>query len=335
MLKLRLYLITFVVTTIAATSWMCKSKPGTAGTATPTTVTVGFVPVTTSLPNWLAKDDPALVADGVKIEMKRYANSNVLLLALLSGECQATSVCADEPIIAQAAKGVPAFEVYLQEILSADRLFDAIVVPKDSAYTSMKDLSGKTIACFPGSQLKAYLNVILEGEGVDPATVKVVELPPANLLPAIESGTAQAAFVLEPTITIGAERGLTRVLLASPIVKHVGRGKPLPAASFLISKPWADANPKAADAFVRSVHRQVVRIEKDHALLAARYPEFTPVPATMASKVVITRFATNEQPDVAGLKLEAEVLKRVGAISTIPEVERLFYVWRSPASVAK
>lgn len=294
-----------------------------------TVVTVGYLPVSTTLPNWLAKSEGFAAKRNVKIEFKRYANSNLLLMALLNGEIQATSVCADEPILAAASKGKDGFEIYLQEVLTKDRVFDAIITKKDSSVQTLDDLRGKTVACFPGSQLKAYLQIILRKAGVDPESVKIIQLPPPNMLPSLQSGTIDACFALEPIITIGKVKGLTRVVAPSPIAQYIGEGEPLCAASYLISTKWANEHPKAADAFVRSVYEAVDLIESDYAKAAELYPEFTPIPAEIAPQVVITRFATIDKPDIAGLKKEVSVLHDVGVIGGTLNVEKLLFHWRS------
>ena len=292
-------------------------------------VTVGYLPISTTLPNWLAESEGLAAKKNLKVEFKRYANSNLLLLALLNGEIQATSVCADEPILAAASKGKAPFEIYLQEVLTQDRTFDAIITKKDSSIQTLADLEGKTVACFPGSQLKAYLKIILHQAGVKPDAVKIVQLPPPNMLPSLQSGTIDACFALEPIITIGKVKGLTHVVIASPITRYIGEGKPICAASYLISSKWADKHPKAADAFVQSVYEAVELIESDYAKAAKLYPEFTPIPTEIAPQIVITQFATIDKPDIGGLEKEVSVLRDAGVITAPLDVQTLLFQWRS------
>lgn len=304
-----------------------KQESKTPSSTVKTPLKVGYLPISTSLPNWLAHTEGLAAKRGVALEFVRYANSDLLLLGLMNGEIQATSVCADEPILAAASRGKLDAEVYLQEVLSSDRVFDAIIVKADSPATDLSSL--KSIACFPGSQLKAYLTIILEKNGIDASTVSIQQLPPPNMLPALEGGTVEACFALEPTITIGTRRGVARVLVPSPIVTYLGEGKPICAASYLISRKWANDHPDAADGFVRAVYESVDLIESDYARVSARYPEFTPIPADFAQHVVITRFARNDAPDLGGLRIEERVLRDAGQLEGSVDVDRLIYRWRS------
>lgn len=301
-----------------------SSKPGQT-----TKVTVGYLPVSTTLPNWIAKEEGFAQQRGLEIEFKRYANSNLLLMGLLNGEIQATSVCADEPILAAASKGTSGFEIYLQEILTQDSIFDAIIVKMDSSIRTLADLRGKTVACFPGSQLKVYLQIILRQAGIEPNSVNIVQLPPPNMLPSLESRSIDACFALEPVITIGKAKGLTRIVEGSPIAKYIGNGKSICAASFLISSRWADNSPDAADAFVTSVYEAVEIIANSYAKSTRFYPEFTPIPPDIAPQVTITDFATINAPDLDGLQKEADILQDADVIQGNLEINQLLYRWRS------
>lgn len=310
----------------------CKKQPAStpdSPATARTTIAVGYLPVSTSLPNWIADKEGIAARYDLELKFVRYANSDLLLFGLINGEIQATSVCADEPILAAASRGKLDAEIYLQEILTSDRLFDAIIVRANSPLQDIRDLAGKTVACFPGSQLRAYLRIILEKAGVDPATVNIQQLPPPNMLPALEGGTVDACFALEPTITVGVHRGVARVLVPTPIVRYISGGEPICAASFLISRQWADKHPEVADAFVRSVYEALEMIDRDYPRTAARYPEFTPIPSEIAPHVVITRFATVREPDIRGLRLEEQVLRQAESLEGPVNVESLIYRWRT------
>ena len=318
-----LFALLFMVTIVAG----CDGPPAPPSTF-PVRIRVGYLPVSTTLPNWIAASHGYAKRYGIDIDFIRYANSDLLLIGLLNGDIDATSVCADEPILAAVDKGKSGFEVYLQEILTPDRVFDAIIVSTDSAIDSLKDLEGRTLACFPGNQLKKYAHIILNAAGVDADKVTIIQLPPANMLPSLSAGSVDACFALEPIITIGTARGVSRILEPSPIVRYIGNGESICAASFLISTAWADANPQAADDFVRSVYESISFIETNYIEASVVYPEFSAIPEDLAQSVAITRFATIDAPDLIGMQTEATVLHQAGILQTTPDVKSLFYRWR-------
>ena len=312
----------FVAVAVGWLSVACAGKRGKE----PGQVRVGYLPISTSLPVFVADAFGLFAEEGVSIVLGRYANANLLLAALLSGEIDATAVIADEPMLVSASTSrTDRFRIYLQEILTVDRAFDTILVAPDSNLDDMADLQGKTLACFPGSQLQLYSRVILKHAGVAPHTVNIIQLPPANMLVALAAGSVDALLALEPIGTLGTHLGKARVLLEAPISKALNEGRPFPAASFLVATEWARANPETADAFVRAVNKAVGVLESDYAAAAKLYPTFTPIPESVAGKVVITRFRGPGEFDSEGLRREIELLKSLGAITRDVQPEDLFF----------
>jgi|GEM_PF-5165143 len=299
---------------------------GSSSDGEPRHIRVGYLPISTSLPVMLAEDRGLFEAAGLEVQLERYANSNLLLTALLAGEIQATAVCADEPILAAAAgKEEPGFRIYLQEILDAGRPFDAILVGSESGITSPKQLEGRTLACFPGSQLRIYSRLILQHLGVDVDQVEIVQLPPPNMIPSLAAGSVDALLALEPIRTLATEKGIARILVESPIVAAINGGDPMTAASFLISAGLVESAPGVASSFVRAVERATELIESDYAGASAVYTTFSPIPEDLAAKVVITRFAKAGSFDRDGIRKVVGLLTDAGALKGDVNIDQLFY----------
>ncbi len=80
-----------------------------------------------------------------------------------------------------------------------------------------------------------------------------------------------------------------------------------------------------------AVQQAVQIIEDDYEACAARYPEFTPIPADLAAHVAITRFASFQDPDRSGLKRESETLVQSGTLESLPDLSRVIYQPRGTA----
>ena len=82
----------------------------------------------------------------------------------------------------------------------------ALIVLADSGVTSPKDLEGKTVAISAGSAVIQQLPAFCKGAGVDASRVKIVNLDPAGLGPALITGKVDAigAYVSSyvPTLEI-------------------------------------------------------------------------------------------------------------------------------------
>ncbi|MCS6764344.1 MAG: ABC transporter substrate-binding protein [Candidatus Protistobacter heckmanni] len=71
---------------------------------------------------------------------------------------------------------------------------DAIFTVKGSGITSLKQVAGKTIATATFSSSNALWPVVLQANGVDPSTVKLLKADPATLAPMLAQGKVDATI---------------------------------------------------------------------------------------------------------------------------------------------
>jgi NitT/TauT family transport system substrate-binding protein len=71
---------------------------------------------------------------------------------------------------------------------------DAIFTTKTSGITSLKDLSGKTVATSTFSSSNQLWPVVLQKNGIDPASIKLLKVDPATLAPMLAQGKVDATI---------------------------------------------------------------------------------------------------------------------------------------------
>jgi NitT/TauT family transport system substrate-binding protein len=105
-------------------------------------------------------------------------------------------------------QGVPVRIAYL-----GHRDGSTVIVRKDLPAKSLKDLAGKVFA-IPSKYSNQYLVIrkLMKDEGVDPGTVRFVELPPPDMPGALASKAIDAYFVGEPHAARAELDGSGRVL---------------------------------------------------------------------------------------------------------------------------
>ena len=88
-----------------------------------------------------------------------------------------------------------------------------VMVRKDLPATSLKDLDGRVFA-IPSKYSNQYLVIrkLMKDEGVDPATIRFVELPPPDMPGALASKAIDAYFIGEPHAARAELDGSGRVL---------------------------------------------------------------------------------------------------------------------------
>jgi chorismate mutase-like protein len=295
--------------------------------ADPALIKVGYPPVSTSLPLFVALEEGLFKEKGIRIEPVQYATANQIVAALAAGEIQATSVCADYPWLSLAAREEAVFKIYAWEMLDTLIPFDLILSRKGSAIHRLADLEGKAIGTFPGSQLRHYLELILENTLGRLPAVNIIELAPADQIPALASGKIDALFTLEPMALIALLEGVGQVVETSPISKYIGGGQPMPAASFALSAAFIEAHPKSSRKFVQAMDKAIRMINKDQQRYRYLYPRFTTISTELAAQIPVTNYSTFKDMDLMLFQKEADILFEAGLLSRRLSVSNLVYTY--------
>jgi NitT/TauT family transport system substrate-binding protein len=101
-------------------------------------------------------------------------------------------------------KGLPFTFFAPGGLYAADAPSSLLMVGKDSSIRTARDLAGKTIAVDNLTSFTQFGAIVwLRKNGVDPATIKFVELPFSSMAGAIEAGRVDAAEIAEPARSAG------------------------------------------------------------------------------------------------------------------------------------
>ena len=185
---------------------------------------------------------------------KRFANQDVqvtwtefpagpqLLEALNVGSIDFGVVGETPPVFAQAAG---ANLVYVAHEPSAPA-GEAIIVPKDSAIQSVKELKGKKVALNKGSNVHYLLVKALAAAGLSLQDIQPVYLPPADARAAFESNKVDAWVSWDPFLA-AAEHALQARTIQSgdKLVNNY--------QYYIAAKPFADKAPKLLSTIVEEI----------------------------------------------------------------------------------
>jgi NitT/TauT family transport system substrate-binding protein len=180
--------------------------PAATGPEDRETLKVGFLPVTCHL-TCPVTDYASRTSASTYFESQRFTDFPTVVETLKSGRLDATFMIA--PLAMKLREqGVPVKIVYL-----GHRDGSTVVVQKDLPATSLRDLAGKTFA-IPSkySNQNLVIQKLLRDEGVDPGTLRFVEMPPPDMPGALASKAIDAYFVGEPHAARAELDGSGRVL---------------------------------------------------------------------------------------------------------------------------
>ena len=181
--------------TSALTLSLASVVPSSAQ-AKPKEVTVGYLNlvnaqlVTKSL-GLMQKEMP-----GVKIKYIKVGGGGDMLRAIAAKQVDFGGL-GNPPTAIGVTKGLPIQGTMVLNMLGA---VEAMVVRKSANIKTWKDLKGKTIAAPFGSTTHYLLLKALSDAGISPASMKILDLRPADIAAAWARGDIDAAWYWEPNL---------------------------------------------------------------------------------------------------------------------------------------
>lgn len=198
----------------------------------------------------------------------------------------------------------------------ADQDIAALVVPKGSDIRSARQLAGTTIAINSLKNLgDLTVSATLDKRGVDSGSVKFTEVDFPDMLTALESGDIDAAWMLEPFVTLAGDQ--VRVI-ARPFVETAPR---FPLGGFFVAKTFADRNPDAVRRFVRGYARSVDYAAAHPDEQRRIIPTFTKIPPKVANRMPLPNLSS--EVNVGRLRGELDLARRYGLVKKPLDVEAL------------
>lgn len=294
---------------VAATAALCWLLPGglAAQDKLLTPVRAAYVPVATWLPAWVALDKGIFAKHGLAVTLTQIQN-----LSLLPGTVgRQFEFAASTPtdLIKAVAGGLDVVATAGEAIEVKSNPTTQVIVRKDSGIKSVADLKGKAIAA---PTLGAVIHVAtlywLKKNGVDPASIRGVEVPFPNMGDQLKAGNVDAVEALEP---------FAGALLAAG---NVSLGDPLLAAGDEVLFPfwisdgaWARANRPVIKAWIDALTEAQSYMDANPADTRAILARYSRLPPEIVAKVPLPTYRFTIKPDELGVWID--VLKDLGQLS--------------------
>jgi taurine transport system substrate-binding protein len=162
----------------------------------PDKVTVGYLnlvnaQLVTKHLGLIAKEMP-----GVEIKYVKVGGGGDMLRVIAGNDVDFGGI-GNPPTAIAITRGLPIKGILVINMLD---YVEAMVVRTSKNIKSLKDLKGKTVAAPFGSTTHYLLLQALNDEGVDPASMKIIDLPPSDIAAAWLRGDLDAAWFWEPNL---------------------------------------------------------------------------------------------------------------------------------------
>jgi NitT/TauT family transport system substrate-binding protein len=176
--------------------------------------------------------------------------SGAAALAALSGGAVDIAGSSMLPFLSARNAGLPLTIVAPLAVYSPESVYAAILVKKDSAYKTGKDLNGKTIASPAIKDLNWVASMAwIDKNGGDSSTVKSIEVPASVIPAALDDGRIDAATVTTPRYVQAVNGGKVRVLGKS----YEAIGSHFLFAAFVSTNDFANKNADTIARFGRAI----------------------------------------------------------------------------------
>jgi len=280
---------------------------GSSGGPEISSITIGSLPVVDAAPAYVAEKAGYFKQEGLTVKFQQAQGGAALIPSLVSGDIQvafsnwvslflAKSHGIDLTLIADGDKAKPGFS--------------GVFVMPNSPIKTPADLAGKKIAVNTLNNVGGLvISAVLKSQGVDPKTIKFVEVGFPDMGATLQRGDVDAVWVVEPFTS-----AVKATLNARPIIDPFsGPTAALPVGGYAVTKQFADENPKTVAAFARALDKAVADSNADRSKVDEVVPTYIKIDAATASKVTLPIYSAT--PNALELQRVADLMQQFGNLS--------------------
>lgn len=296
----------------------CGSSDDGGGGGEVTTLKVGVLPISPVAPLYLGIEKGFFEAEKLRVEPRLAEGGAAIVPSVLSGEYQAGFSNSVSLMIAL-ERGLDLRVIGPAEISPATPDADntALMTARDGPIRDARQLEGKTVAVNTLKNISGLaVEASLEKHGVDPKSVKQVEVAYPEMQAAVERREVDAALFNEPFTTAGEQAGLR--VLSRP---YAEMGPDLPIAPYFAAKRYIDEHGDVIARFRRAMERAAQYAREHPAELKAAIRSYTKIPPRAVERMHAPVLGT--RLDERKFQELADVAKRLGYIEGEVDVSEL------------
>ena len=210
----------------------------------PAKITVGYLnlvnaQLVTKHLGLLAKEMP-----GVEIKYIKVGGGGDMLRAIAGNDVDFGGI-GNPPTAVGVTRGLPIKGIFVINMLD---YVEAMVVRTSKNITSFGDLKGRTVPAPFGSTTHYLLPQALKREGVDPASMKIIDLAPSDIAAAWARGDIDAAWFWEPNLDKAVKDGGHIMITSGEMAK---RGYPTWDIG-VVMNAFAEKYPTYVEKFIKA-----------------------------------------------------------------------------------
>lgn len=293
------------------------SGSGSSGGLEKTHLTVGALAVADDAPLYLAIKEGYFQQVGLTVTPVQVAASTQAIPDMLRGSVDIIAGANYVSFFQAESKGVVKFKILADGTHCQASTFDVMALP-GSGISGPASIAGKTVAVNLTNNVQALtLNSVLKSDGVNPSSVKYVEVPFPDMVAALKAHRVDAISAIEPYITASSQQ-----LGAVPVMSQcTGPAAGFPLSGYFSTATWAQQNPNTAKAFQKALDKAQAFANSHPAAVRAILPTYTKITAKTADVLKLNTYpSTLSAPpmqQVASLMLSGGLLSAPLPVSSL------------------
>jgi NitT/TauT family transport system substrate-binding protein len=237
-------------------AWLDSSAQAQEVTAN---VRVATMPVTNFTPLLVARDKGWFAEEKINVTWTLVPQGAIAIEAVYGGSAEFGGGAILEPMIARGNGLDISFVATTSKINNKPPDNSGLLVRADDNIHSAKELVGKTISAGLVNSINyIHMHEWLQKKGVDPRSVKFLEIPFPQMADALFQNRIDAVWNVEPFVTFMLRTGKARVI-AYPYQDNIPG---MDITAFVAKDSWLKANSDVARRFKRALDRATVFLQQ-------------------------------------------------------------------------
>ncbi|MGY1821550.1 ABC transporter substrate-binding protein [Geodermatophilus sp. SYSU D00079] len=277
------------------------SDQGGGGGQATETIALGVIPIIDVAPVYLGQEQGFFEDQGIELDLSAGQGGAAIVPGVASGSID-IGFGNNLSLVVAASNGLP-----LQVISSAvDSTGDPerdpfTIVTADPAITRPADLAGRTVATNTINAIgDTVVKASVRADGGDPDAVTFVELPFPNMAAALQAGDVDAAWLVEPFVTLAEGQGIR--VLTTPLNDFTD--VQVEVSTYFTSTAYAAENAELVERFTTAMEQSLTYAQENPDAVRAILPTYLDLPPEVAAEVRLPEWNTEVSEETFELYTE-------------------------------
>jgi NitT/TauT family transport system substrate-binding protein len=295
-----------------------EASGGGGGAGETATVTLGVIPIIDVAPVYLGQEQGFFEEQGIELEISAGQGGAAIIPGIVGGSLD-VGFTNNLSLVIASATGLPLQIAASGVDSTGDPALDPFTISTaDESITRPADLAGKRVAVNAVNSIgDAVVKASVEADGGDPSSIQFVELAFPNMTAAMTAGDVDAAWIVEPFVTIGAPQGVR--VLTTPLLDFTDIEVEL--STYATSTQFATENEDVLARFKTAMDQSLEYAQQNTDAVRAILPTYLDMPPELAAQVRLPEWNTEVSRET--LEVFTDLAEENDLLNGEPDIDAL------------